>query len=104
MSPQGHVGALGTCGGIGDMWGHWGHVGALDTNKIFPNTDRMVSPPSVKSNSTNTDKQSPALCRPVLADTRQNTVVRESSHISPACPSDKGNVRMQLSTELWREY
>ena len=41
---------------------------------------------------------------PVPAGIRQNTVVRESCHASPACPSDKGIVKMKLITEHCREY
>ena len=52
----------------------------------------------------NTDEQCPVLFRPVLADIRQNIVVSESYHASPACPSDKGIVKMKLSTKHWREY
>jgi hypothetical protein len=64
----------------------------------------MSSAPSGKANSMKTDKQCPVLFRPGLADIRQNVAVRESSHASPACPSDKGIVRKKLSTQHWREY
>jgi hypothetical protein len=46
-------------------------------------------------------KQMKTLSHPLFPDVRESVVLFEGSLSSPACPSDKSCVEMQMSVEHW---